>query len=200
MAKDNLGKRPDPGTAKTTESKPGIDRTLRKYWDKARWIKHAKEVGIKDAETMSVKAIQLSLKTMREEGKLEDGRKENGPKKTADVQAMVLLAQEQIANHAMGEVEILINDKDNPGAPQRLKVTRVEALMYKLYTVGVGGNVQAITAYLDRFAGKPKQSIEHTGEIKTDEQEMPTPEEQAAAKAYQDALEKGQSVKSPVQV
>jgi len=155
---------------------------------------------LKKPLVVKLPAIKLSLKTMREKGKLEDGRKEDGQKKKADVKAMVLLAQEQKANHAMGEVEILINDKDNPGAPQRLKVTPVETLMYKLYTVGVGGNVQAITAYLDRFAGKPKQSIEHTGEIKTDEQEMPTPEEQAAAKAYQDALEKGLSVKSPVQV
>lgn len=202
MAKDNLGTRPDPGTAKTKKSKPGITESgRRRNWSKARWIEYAKEVGIKDADTMTKEQIRVSLKKLREEGKLEDARKNNGHnKKPMTVQEQVLLAHEQIANHAMGEVEILINDKDNPGAPQRLKVTRVEALMYKLYTIGVGGNVQAITAYIDRFAGKPKQSIEHTGEIKTEEQEMPTPEEQAAAKAYQDALEKGLSVKSPVKL
>ena len=72
--------------------------------------------------------------------------------------------------------------------------------MTKLFMDGSKGNVSASREYLDRFLGRPKQSIEHSGEIKTEEQEMPTAEENAAAAAYEKALEEGKPVKSPIQV
>jgi hypothetical protein len=117
-----------------------------------------------------------------------------------DVIKMQQLAVELVAEHAMGEVEVLIKDHDNPGEAKRVKMTRVEAVMTKLFTTATGGNVAAMTAYLDRYMGKAKQAIEHSGEIKVEEQNQPSPEEVAAARAYEDALEKGMSVPSPIKV
>lgn len=200
MAKDNQSKRSDPGAAKTTKSKPGAEKTvLKKNWDKTRWIKHATEVGIPEADKMTVAEIRASLKKLKEQGELEDGRKNNG-RPTIDVIKMQQHAVELVAEHAMTEVEVLIKDHDNPGEPKRVKMTRVEAIMTKLFTTATGGNVAAMTAYLDRYMGKAKQAIEHSGEIKVEEQNQPSPEEVAAARAYEDALEKGMSVPSPLRV
>lgn len=203
MAKDNPSRSSDPGAAKTNEtSKPGNRPKTRDKWRKQHWVSYALEVGIKGAETMTQKEILAKVNKLVKEGHLPNQlggvRPNSGKKKTVPEQ--IQFAYELIAEHAMGEVEVLIHDKENPGAPVKVKMTRVEALTAKLYSLGTGGNVHAINSYLDRFAGKPKQSIEHTGEIKVEEQNTPTAAEEAAARAYEEALEKGVAVKSPIQV
>lgn len=202
MAKDNQSKRSDPGAAKTTKSKPGSNRpTHRKQWKKEHWLSYAQEQGI-DTTGMDLKKVQSVLKELVKQGVLpnQNGgvRPNSGKKKTP--QEHVQYAYELIAEHAMGEVEVKILDEENPGEVKKVKMTRVEALTAKLYSLGTKGNVQAINAYLDRFAGKAKQHVEFSGEIKTEEQNLTTPEEQAAAKAYEDALERGLPVKSPVRI
>lgn len=151
---------------------------------------------------MTQREILAKVNKMVKEGELPNllggVRPNSGKKKT--VQEHINDAYDLIANHAMTEVDVQIIDKQNPGEVKIVKMTRVEALTQKLFSLGNGGNVAAINAYLDRFAGKPKQSIEHTGDIKVEEQTMPSHAEAAAAKAYEEALEKGLPVKSPVTV
>ncbi len=204
MAKDNPGKRPDPGAAKTqTNSKPGNERPKQqKQWNKSHWISYAVEVGVQDAEKMTLEQVRSVLKNMQKEGSLENqrggAREGAGRKKT--VPELILDAYEIIADHAMAVVDVKILDEANPGQTKIIKMTRVEALTSKLYSMGTKGNVAAINAYLDRFAGKAKQSIEHTGDIKVEEQTMPNHAEAAAARAYEEALESGRPVKSPIKV
>lgn len=191
MAKDNPSKRSGPGTPKTQKtSKPGAEKKVRKKnWDKTRWIQHATEVGIEGAENMTIAKIRASLKKLREEGKLEDGRKNNGrePKNYAEA---IQRIQESYVEIGEENVKLLIEDRSQPnGQPTVIELTRVQAALMKLYDIGMKkNNPSALVAFLDRISGKAKQSVEHSGEIKADEQKEPTKEELAAAEAYENAL------------
>jgi len=46
-------------------------------------------------------------------------------------------------------------------------MTGLDALLRKLFTMGMSGNVRAIQELLDRGYGKASQFVEHSGEIKT---------------------------------
>jgi len=200
--KDNQSKRSDPGTAKT-KSKPSqaTRPRTREKWKRPHWVSYALEVGIETAEKMTVKDIKAQLKQLVQEGKIENqngGVRENSGRKKATVLEAITSSQEMIAEHATTEVEVKVLDEDNPGETKKVKMTRTQALMTKLFAEGIKGNVSAANSYLDRHLGRAKQSIEHSGEIKTEEQNVPTREESAAAAAYEKALEEGRPVLSPL--
>ena len=70
------------------------------------------------------------------------------------------------------------------------KVATLKAMLDTLREVALKQkDVRAIVAYLDRVAGKPKQMVEHSGDIKVEEQSLPTRAEIIGAQAYLDALE-----------
>jgi len=200
--KDNQSKRSDPGTAKT-KSKPSQAKRPkhRKEWKRPHWVSYALEVGIEDAGKKTIAEIKSVLKHMIAEGELENqrgGEREGAGRKKATVLEAITSSQEMIAEHATTEIEVKVLDEENPGETKKVKMTRTQALMAKLFAEGIKGNVSAANSYLDRHLGRAKQSIEHSGEIKTEEQNVPTREESAAAAAYEKALEEGRPVLSPL--
>lgn len=195
MAKDNQSKRSDPGTANDSQSKPGYKELPRKKWAKRHYAEFLYDHGVERAHQMTIRELRKHLSTLKEQGEIKDGRVNSGPKRVNIVELQEQ-AIEIISNHAMTEVDILVKDVKT-GKETTEKVTRVEALMIQLFQQGKKGNVQAINSYLDRFVGKPKQTLEHSGSIKTEEQNEPTQAEKAAAEAYEKAIASG-SVPSPV--
>lgn len=199
MAKDNQRKTSDPGAKKTNKSKPGSEKNRGKAgWKKPDYVRAAREAGVEGAENMTVRELRTALSKLKQQGVIEDGRKNNGGDKRRGTIELMEASQVQIAEHANEEVYVRVMDLENPGETKRVKMTRTQAIMSSLFSEGVKGNVQASKEYLDRYLGRAKQAIEISGEIKTEEQAMPTQAEAAAAAAYEDALEKGEPVPSPL--
>ncbi|EKD24136.1 MAG: hypothetical protein ACD_81C00100G0012 [uncultured bacterium] len=91
--------------------------------------------------------------------------------------------------HILEEVDVVEVDKAT-GGTRIVTKTRVQALLDVLYSEGHNRkNIAAIKEYFDRTQGKPLQGIQHGGEIKTEEQHLPTKAELAAAEAYERALD-----------
>lgn len=190
MAKDNPSKRSGPGTPKTQKtSRPGYKEKQRKHWLKADYADFLRDKGVEGAHQMTKRQLRAKMVTLRQEGKIEDARQHNGPKAKDYVQAIQRIQEGYVE---LGEelVKITIEDKSKPGSnPTVIELPRTQAALMKLYDIGMKkNNPSALVAFLDRISGKAKQSVEHSGEIKADEQKEPTVEENAAAEAYERAL------------
>jgi len=108
------------------------------------------------------------------------------PKSLAGSTALI----EARKQHVKEEVEIQILDRSKPGNIRIEKRTRLVAILDMLAQSALKDkDVSAAKEYLDRTIGKTKQEIEHSGEIKVEEQRLPTKAEKAAAEAYLKALE-----------
>lgn len=166
----------------------------KKGWKRKDWEAKAIKAGIKDYEKMSVAGIRATLKRLKNEGKIQDGRNENGGKdgmgrKPLEESKRRLNAQEEYEFHMNEIVDVVIRNNQT----QQFTTTKVSTLKAMLDTLREIGlkqkDVRAIVAYLDRVAGKPKQMVEHSGDIKVEEQSKPTRAEIIGAQAYLDALE-----------
>jgi len=87
------------------------------------------------------------------------------------------------------EIEIVVNTAKGQ---QIVKKARAIAVMEMLFTEAIRTkSISAGIAFLDRVSGKPKQSIDHSGNIGADDQETPDTEaDRAAEKAFLTALRK----------
>lgn len=83
--------------------------------------------------------------------------------------------------HALEEVPITVT---TDGQTKSIKMTRAQALLDMLFTEGIRRkNVTATKEYFDRTRGKARQPIEHSGEIKTEDQYIP--DDPATIKAHE---------------
>lgn len=158
------------------------------YWVRADYEKAAREAGIPEPGSKTVKALRLELKAKRDMGQLEDkrgGAKEGAGRpgtlgKTEKVRDM----KEQ---HLFEEVEILLHNRET-GATVREKRKALYAVLDMLRTKALKEkDVQAAKEYLDRTLGKALQEIEFN-DISKHEQRLPTEAEKAAARAYHLAI------------
>lgn len=173
---------PSPGSKSSKAPRKKKNRS------KAQWIERAQYFGIPDAEKMTVAQLHKELKRLKDEGLIEDGRKQNGGHKPTTAETPSgKKAHDLYEEHSEALVDVVtVNKQTNKKEIKRL--TRVEALLEKLHSSGMKGDVRAIVAYLDRVSGKPRQTLE-TGTIKKEEQTIPTEREKKAVDAYIKAME-----------
>lgn len=117
-------------------------------------------------------------------GKNGGARPGSGRKKKEDREVQKTLT-EIAESHACEVVEVQIIHKAT-NTVEIVRKTRSEAILDMLYSESVNKkNIAAAKEYHDRTRGKPKQELEHSGEIKTETQRQPTKAELAAAQAYE---------------
>lgn len=113
------------------------------------------------------------------------GKRKGAGKKKRDDRPVQRTLTEIAESHATEVVEVQVINKTTNTADV-VRKTRSEAILDMLYTEAVNRkNIAAAREYHDRTRGKPKQELEHSGEIKTDKQRAPTKAEIEAAKAYE---------------
>lgn len=156
--------------------------------EKQRLIERLTKAGVKGVDSMTQVQLQRELKRIKSEGvKVEDLRVNNSAPKSLAGSTALIEARKQ---HVNEEVEIQILDRSKPGNIRIEKRTRLVAILDMLAQSALKDkDVSAAKEYLDRTIGKTKQEIEHSGEIKVEEQRLPTKAEKAAAEAYLKALE-----------
>ena len=205
MAKDNQRKTSDPGRT-TKARKPGAERPKQlKNWRRKHWNQYAVEVGIKDPERFaSTKEVRSVLKKASLYPGTVGGTREGSGRDTKEDLPVIHTAVEMMEAHILEPIEVKIPDSSSEVGYKTEKVATLRVMLDQLRRDALSERnsanerTRASEAYLDRILGKPKQAVELSGTIKTEEQNLPTPEEVAASRAYEDALEKGLSVPSPL--
>lgn len=131
-----------------------------------------------------------SLKKGEESKKGKKGGKRPGSGRKKSKERLEVLGIKQMVDaHGLERVDVVVTDKGT-GKTQVVKKSRIEALLDVLHRMGLNDkNVEAAKEYLNRTMGRPIQGVQHSGEIQTHEQHLPTKAEIAAAKAYEAALE-----------
>jgi hypothetical protein len=141
------------------------------------------------------KIEQIEKKQGVQSSKKVDGRKNNGgaransgPKPNADRERLTTL-KDQAELHALEEVPMAVTVD---GKVKNIKMTRAQALLDMLFTEGIKRkSIPATKEYFDRTRGKARQPIEHSGEIKTEDQYIPDdPAVEAAHNAYMNERKK----------
>lgn len=211
MAKDNQGKTSDPGANKNSankgsQSKPGTERPKQlKNWRREHWNQYALEVGIKEPERFShTKELRSVLKKASLYPGTVGGTREGAGREEKDDRPVIYTAVEMMEAHILEPIEVKIPDATQEVGYRTEKVATLKVLLDQLRRDALSQKnsanerTRASEAYLDRILGKPKQALELSGTIKTEEQNVPSAAEMAAARAYEDALEKGLPVPSPL--
>lgn len=109
------------------------------------------------------------------------GAREGAGRKPLAERERLITLQEQAEMHALEEVPIAVTMN---GETRNIKMTRAQALLDMLFTEGIKRkNVTATKEYFDRTRGKARQPIEHSGEIKTEDQYIP--DDPATIKAHE---------------
>jgi len=180
------------GRTETSSSAPG---TPSKKASGARTHKTKKErlqerarlAGVSDWKKMTERQLRTELHRIKSEGgKVPDLRENNAGVPSVSRETKIREIRE---NHVSEEVEVVVHDKST-GQMKREKRKRLTAILDMLSQEALGNkNIQAAKEYLDRTLGKSKQEIEMTGDIKVEEQRLPTKAEKAAAAAYLKALD-----------
>jgi len=154
---------------------------------KQRLQERLKKAGVKGVENMTVDQLHAELCRIKNEGKdVPDLRQNN---KGAPALAKEGMIMEMKETHLMEDVEVTIHDRKTNKVLTKKRATML-AILDMLRQEALGKkNIQAAKEYLDRTLGKSKQEIEHSGEIKVEEQRLPTKAEKAAAAAYLKALD-----------
>lgn len=162
-------------------------------WKKADWVKYGEERGVKNAKELSVHKIRAELKRLKEQGLIEDGRKNNGGHENVGKKNLTFSekVQEIREAHLEEEVEVIIHNKQTNEYKVEKKKT-MRAILDMLRNEAIAKkSIPAAKEYFDRAIGRAQQEIKHTGEIKVEEQRLPTKAEQAAALAYLKAIKEG---------
>ena len=163
-------------------------------WRKLEWTNYAEEVGV-DTDGKLKKEIMEKLENLNlypENSNSHGGAREEAgrPKGSKDkaTQLMDKIRDEAIY-HAEKVVEVVeINKSTNKR--QVIEKKRYVFVLDMLWDEAVKRkNITAAKEYLDRTMGKATQPIEHSGEIKNQEQRIPDdPAVLAAQSAYHEAL------------
>jgi len=134
------------------------------------------------AKDTKKKPLEKLEKKQGNQGEKKHGgaRQGAGRKPSADRERLITL-QEQAEMHALEEVPIAVTMN---GETKNIKMTRAQALLDMLFTEGIKRkSIPATKEYFDRTRGKARQPIEHSGEIKTEDQYIP--DDPATIKAHE---------------
>lgn len=169
--KDNSKKSP------TKPDEADFTRPISK-WRRIECEHFAEQEGIK-LKGKNVAKMRSELKNLDKTGviklPMENGhggaRENSGRKPDAEkerVQQLTLHAEQ----HALEEVDVTLTSAKGI---EIVKKTRDIALLDVLFTEGLKNkNISAIKEYFDRTRGRARQPVEHSGEIKTEDQYVPT--------------------------
>lgn len=119
------------------------------------------------------------------------GKRDRSGRKTKAERVKTLGVSDTLEAHMIEDVEVIISNRatgkqiisKKPALVALLDMLRHEAL--------VNRNVPAAKEYMDRTLGRAKQRVEVSGEIKSEEQRVPSKAALAAAAAYERELAKG---------
>ncbi len=166
----------------------------KKETEKQRLYRKLKEAGEKGISKMSMRQMRKRVCELKKERRIrEDDRIDNGGTREGSGQVSIEkepLVHEIKRDHVFEEVEIVITDR-RTGQAKTEKKKRLIAMLDMLAQEALQRkNISAAKEWLDRTLGKAHQSIEHSGQIDTLEQKVPTKAEQAAARAYVEELER----------
>lgn len=155
--------------------------------EKQRLQERLAKAGVIGVEKMTKAQLRSELERIKNEGgNAPDLRQGNTGNSSLSKDQKVVEIKER---HLMEEVEVVVTDRGT-NEVKKQKKPRLVALLDMLAHEGLKNkNIPAAKEYLDRTLGKSKQEIEHSGEIKVEEQRLPTKAEKAAAAAYLKALD-----------
>jgi len=187
--KDNrTAKVSGPGKATSKGNKAGAGATQKRPTEKERLSKRIKEAG-GNPEGLTLRQLRRELTRIKSEGaSVPDLRTENKGTPSLSKDPKVTEMKEE---HLMEEVTVTTLNRET-GTVKSVKKTRFRAILDMLsHEALTSKNVSAAKEYMDRTIGKSRQEVEHSGEIKVEEQRLPTKAERAAAKAYLQSLREG---------
>lgn len=122
------------------------------------------------------------------------GKRDHAGRLSKAERLQALGVSDTIEAHLVQQVEL--TDGSLPKTPEGQKPIvskkpRLVAILDMLAgeALGPARSVSAASEYLNRTLGRAKQTVEVSGSIKADDQAPPTPAEEAAARAYEQALE-----------
>lgn len=125
------------------------------------------------------KAKKISTKP---KGKNGGARPGSGRKPSPEIERINRL-KDEAEQHALQVVDIPTYGADGKKLKKTIKLARSVALLDVLFNEGIENkNIPAIREYFDRTRGKARQPIEHSGEIKTEDQYIP--DDPATEKAH----------------
>lgn len=123
------------------------------------------------------------------EKKPHGGKRDRAGRKSKAERIDALGVSDTLEQHLVEEVEV-IEVNAQTGARKRSKKPTLQALLDMLRHEALKNkSVPAAKEYMDRTLGRAKQRIEHEGGIEVDDQRPLTKAEQAAALAYEAALD-----------
>ena len=145
------------------------------------------KAGVIGVEKMTEKQLRIELHRIKNEGgNVPDLREGNSAPKSLAVSDKVTTMKE---GHLMELVEVTTINRETSKTTTTKKETMLAILDMLRHEALKNKSIPAAKEYFDRTLGKSKQEIEHSGEIKVDEQRLPTKAEKAAAAAYLKALD-----------
>lgn len=158
--------------------------------EKQRLQERLKKAGVIGVEKMTKEKLRSELARIKSEGMdVPDLRQENGGAPTSLSKDPKVT--EMRNHHMMEDVEVTVRDRKTNEIKSSKKATMLAILDMLRHEALQNKSIPAAREYFDRTLGKAKQEIEHSGEIKVDEQRVPSKEEREAAQAFRKALEKG---------
>jgi len=184
MKKDNQRHTSGPGKT-NTKGNTGAG-TKKRRTEKDRQQERAKAAGVLGWEKMTLIELRRELKRIQSEGgTVPDLRQNNGGTVTMDRDKKVIEIKELVL---MEDVEVVIHNRKTNQYKSEKKNALLATLQMLRSKALVEKDVSAAKEFLDRTLGKSRQSVEFSGEIKVEEQRLPTKAELAAAQAYEKAL------------
>ncbi len=175
-------KAPAPSKSPTPEKNGAGPKT-----QKQRLQERLTKAGVIGVEKMTEKQLRIELHRIKNEGgNVPDLREGNSAPKSLAVSDKVTTMKE---NHLMELVEVTTINRETSKTTTTKKETMLAILDMLRHEALKNKSIPAAKEYFDRTLGKSKQEIEHSGEIKVDEQRLPTKAEKAAAAAYLKALD-----------
>lgn len=139
------------------------------------------------------KTKKKSFDSLNKEGKINKkkdnrgGYREGAGRKPDKDRAEIQAIKGMWIKHGMQKDRVQINDY---GKITVKEMERVMAVIQKLYSIGMKGNIKALDMYLDRVVGKPNATLDLSGSIDTNEQYIPENDEalKVAKEAYRQAI------------
>lgn len=167
---------------------------------KERAADQLKRAGV-DPAKMTYAEMRSKLKQLKTEGKLGDGRAENGGHENSGRHTTQTVLNEKglhivLDKHANETVKVTVTDRRS-GQTVEIEKPRVLVALEKLFeraTKGAG-ETQALEKWLDRALGKAPQAVamKHSGEVGTYTAKRPTKAALAAKRAYERSLYEGEA-------
>lgn len=140
-------------------------------------------------KTAKKKLEKLEKNTVNQDEQVEEtkgqhgGAREGAGRKPAEDRERLQTLKDKAEDHALEEVAIAVTEG---GTTKKVKMARHVALLDVLFQEGLKRkSIPAIKEYFDRTRGKAVQPLQHSGEIKTEDQFIPDdPATEAAHEAY----------------